>query len=72
MVTPGDIILDAQGAIGIVIDVYENNIRYRTVAHDKMEMIFEASAGMYIPLGERFKKQYLKELRKLERRNDAI
>lgn len=71
LVSIGDLVLDSAGSIGIVINVYGSHFQYKTTAHDGMEFIHEASPGMVVPLGERFKKQYLREMRKLERRHDA-
>ena len=72
MIIPGDIILDAAGAIGIVINICNGELSYKTIAHDGLEMLQDASVGMVTPLGAEFKKNYLKEIRKLKRRNDAL
>lgn len=65
----GDVILDCQGAIGIVLKTYGGCITYKTVAHDGMEFSHDANDDQITPLGAKFKRIYLSEIRKLKRRN---
>lgn len=67
----GDLVLDSSGAVGVVTNVYSGHIQYKTTTHDGMEFVYESSVGMVVPLGEKFKRLYYSEMRKLERRREA-
>lgn len=70
MVTIGDCILDSSGVIGVVVDTGVE-IKYKTYSSDGLEFYFCSPNSMLLQMSDRFKKAWLREIRMIERRNNA-
>lgn len=68
---PGDCILDSTGCIGIVLDSSDAQaILYKVTCFDGMTFQHTSEQDFLINMTEKFKKAYLREIRRLKRIND--
>jgi hypothetical protein len=65
----GDVVLDAAGAVGIVIDSTNEQVQYKAYGFDGMSYIFYAPASMVTVLSQKMKNAWLREIRHIRRRH---
>jgi len=70
MVTIGDCIIDAAGAIGTVVDVGDD-VTYKSFAFDGMEFVYHSPPSLVTQVGEKLKKAWLREVNSIRRKEDG-